>query len=107
MNEIEYLIYLLAFIVGAITGLLLSYKKHGETFIYNKIEIVPLTIAIIGWTLLFNFVLVSIIPSVIIIALALFLISTVLGMRPGYGRYETAIGVLISIAIWSISYLTS
>ncbi|KZX17067.1 energy-converting hydrogenase subunit EhaL family protein [Methanobrevibacter filiformis] len=105
MNDLVYLIYLLAFIIGAIIGLLLSYKKHGEAFIYNKIEIIPLIISIVGWILLLNFGLLTFIPSFILIAIALFLIAIVLGMRPGYGRYETAIAILISIVIWTLSYL--
>jgi energy-converting hydrogenase A subunit L len=103
MYEIIYLIYLLVFIIGAILGLVISYKKHGEAFVYNKIEIIPLILAIIGWILLFNYGLFTIIPSFIIISISLFLIAIVLSMRPGYGRYETIIAILISIAIYSIN----
>ncbi|MDR0900985.1 MAG: DUF2104 domain-containing protein, partial [Methanobrevibacter sp.] len=100
----SYLIYLLAFIIGAVLGLLLSYKKHGEAFIINKIDIVSLIIAIIGWTLLLNHALLAFITPLISISISLFLIALVLGMRPGYGRKETIIGFLIAILIWIISY---
>lgn len=104
MNELFYLIYLLAFIIGAVLGLLISYKKHGEAFIINKIDIISLIISIVGWTLLFNYGLVPIF-SAIIISIALFLIALVFGMRPGYGRKETLIGLMISAIIWIVSYL--
>lgn len=103
MNELFYLIYLLAFIIGAILGLLISYKKHGEAFIINKIDIISLIISIVGWTLLFNYSLIPIF-SAITISIALFLIALVFGMRPGYGRKETLIGILISVIIWIINY---
>jgi energy-converting hydrogenase A subunit L len=104
MNELFYLIYLLTFIIGAISGLLISYKKHGEAFIINKIGMISLIISIVGWTLLFNYNLIPLF-SAIIIAIALFLIALVFGMRPGYGRIETIIGIMISTIIWIISYL--
>jgi len=111
MNELSYLIYLLVFIIGSIVGLLISYKKHGEPFIFNDIDILSLIIAIAGWILLFNYVLlVSLIGFVspeIIISLALFLIALIIGMRPGYGRKETVIGVVVSAIIWIVSYFFS
>jgi energy-converting hydrogenase A subunit L len=109
MNELSYLIYLLVFIIGSIAGLLISYKKHGEPFILNGIDIFSLIMAIVGWVLLINYgLIVSLIGFVspeIIISIALFLIAFILGMRPGYGRKETVIGVIVSIIIWIFSYL--
>lgn len=35
---LEFLIYLLAFIIGSIIGLLYSYKQHGEPFIVKGME---------------------------------------------------------------------
>lgn len=103
MNELSYLIYILVFIIGSVLGLLISYKKHGEPFVYNDIDIISLIISIIGWILLFNFGLFGFIAPEIIISIGLFLIALVMGMRPGYGRKETAIGIVISAIIW-ISY---
>lgn len=105
MNELSYLIYILVFIIGSILGLLISYKKHGEPFVYNDIDIVSLVISIVGWILLFNFGLFGFVSPEIIISIALFLIALVLGMRPGYGRKETAIGIVISAIIWIFYYM--
>lgn len=104
MNELFYLVYLLAFIIGAVSGLLISYKKHGEAFIINETDLISLVISIIGWTLLFNYNLIPLF-SAITISIALFFIALVFGMRPGYGRKETFIGILVSAIIWIISYL--
>jgi energy-converting hydrogenase A subunit L len=57
-------------------------------------------IAIIGWFLTLNSPLLSFIPSYISIAIGLFLVAMVLGMRPGYGRYETIIGLAVGVVIW-------
>lgn len=104
MNELSYLIYILVFIIGSIIGLLISYKKHGEPFVFNDIDIISLIIAIIGWILLFNYglfvSLIGIISPEIIISIALLLITLVIGMRPGYGRKETLIGIAISTMTW-------
>ncbi|MDR3222342.1 MAG: DUF2104 domain-containing protein [Methanobrevibacter sp.] len=103
MNEIIYLIYLLAFIIGSIVGLLFSYKQHGEPFIYNKIDVLVLIIAILSWIILINSdILSSILSPIITISIGLFFTTFVLGMRPGYGRYETVIGIIISIAIYGV-----
>jgi len=111
MNELSYLIYLLVFIIGSIIGLLISYKKHGEPFIFEGIDIFSLIIAIVAWVLLFNYGLfVSLIGFVspeIIISIALFLIALIIGMRPGYGRKETVIGIVISAIICIFSYFFS
>lgn len=105
MSELSYLIYILVFIIGSVLGLLISYKKHGEPFVYNDIDIISLVISIIGWILLFNFGLFEFISPEIVISIALFLIALVIGMRPGYGRKETGIGIVVSAIIWIISYI--
>ena len=105
MNDLIYLIYLLIFIIGLISGLLTSYKKHGEPFIFNDISMIALVMAILGWVLLFNYGLFSFIFPEILISISLFLIAFVGGMRPGYGRKETIIGVIISLFIWIIFYM--
>ncbi|KZX12594.1 energy-converting hydrogenase subunit EhaL family protein [Methanobrevibacter curvatus] len=106
MIELNYLIYIVVFIVGAIAGLLFSYKKHGEPIIFKEINYLVLIMSIIGFFLLFNYGLISfILIPLISISISLFLISFVLGMRPGYGRYEIAIGLMISIIIWIINNL--
>ncbi|MGL6297649.1 MAG: energy-converting hydrogenase subunit EhaL family protein [Methanobacteriaceae archaeon] len=113
MNELSYLLYLIIFVVGAILGLLFSYKKHGEAFIVNTIDIPPLILAILGWALLINYgFFMAIINNIILLPVELFIsisilfISFVIGMRPGYGRKETAIGIIITIFIWIITNLS-
>ena len=104
MDLAPLLIYLLTFLVGSVLGLLVSYKWHGEIFIIQKIDIITLIMAIIGWVLLFNFGLLPHALSMIIIAIALLLIGFVMGMRPGYGRKETLIGIIVSLLIWIITH---
>lgn len=109
MNELSYLIYILVFIIGSIVGLLISYKKYGEPFVYKDIDIISLAITIIGWILLFNHGLFSSMfgfnSPEIIISVALFLVALVFGMRPGYGRKETLIGIIISLMTWFMVYI--
>ena len=97
-----YLVYLLSFVIGMITGLVLSYKKYTEPFVSKKIDYIALIISIIGWILLLNSQFIIYISQYISITIGLFLVAIVLGMRPGYGRYELAIGFGISAIIWII-----
>ncbi|MGF7119031.1 energy-converting hydrogenase subunit EhaL family protein [Methanobacterium oryzae] len=101
-QTIIYLIYILSFVIGMIIGLLLSYKKYTEPFVSNNMDLVALAISIIGWILLINSQLITLIPQYISITIGIFLIATVLGMRPGYGRFELVIGFIVSIIIWLI-----
>ena len=101
MNNITYLIYILSFIIGSILGLVLSYKKYTAPFVTEKIDVIALVMAIIGWVLALNSqLLTTIISPIITITIGIFLIALVLGMRPGYGRYETVLGFVISATIW-------
>jgi len=97
-----YLAYILSFVIGMILGLLLSYRKYKEPFVSKNIDMVALVISIIGWILLLNSQLITLIPQYISITIGLFFIALVLGMRPGYGRYELAIGFIVSGIIWVI-----
>lgn len=91
---IDYMIYLLAFIIGLIVGLLYSYKKHSEPYILKGLEIPALIIAILGWILVINFHF-----NIVLFAIGLFLVGFVIGERPGYGRGETLIGVGVGLLI--------
>jgi energy-converting hydrogenase A subunit L len=95
-----YLAYILSFIIGMITGLLLSYKKYTEPFVSKNIDLAALAISIIGWFLFLNSRFIMFIPQYISITAGLFLVAVVLGMRPGYGRYELAVGFIVSGLIW-------
>lgn len=105
-DQILYLVYILAFVIGSIVGLVLSYKKYTEPFITRNIDLIALILAIIGWMLAVNFALLAIIPYYISITIGVFLIATVIGMRPGYGRYETVIGFAIAALIWILRTVT-
>lgn len=85
-----------------IIGLLLSYKKYTEPFVSKNIDTVALIISIVGWILFLNSQLIMVIPQYISITIGLFFIALVLGMRPGYGRFELVIGFIVSIIIWII-----
>ncbi len=100
MDQVIYLIYILSFVIGMIIGLVLSYKKYTEPFVSKNIDIVALVISIIGWILLLNSQLIMLIPQYISITIGLFLVALVLGMRPGYGRFELVIGFIVSGIIW-------
>lgn len=97
-----YLVYILSFVIGMVIGLLLSYKKYTEPFVSKNVDLVALVISITGWILLLNSQLITLIPQYISITIGLFLVALVLGMRPGYGRYELAIGFIVSGIIWVI-----
>jgi energy-converting hydrogenase A subunit L len=97
---LQFLIYLLIFIIGSILGLVLSYKKYTELYVFNKIDIVALILSIIGWVSFINFY-----NYFVGLVVGLFLIGFVTSMRPGYGRKETVIGLFVSIIIYLIRYL--
>ncbi|MDD1774388.1 MAG: DUF2104 domain-containing protein [Methanobacterium sp.] len=101
--QIIYLLYVLAFIIGSITGLVLSYKKYTEPFVRKNIDLAALILALIGWILTINYSLIeTLIPYYATITIGIFLIAMVIGMRPGYGRFETVIGFAVAGIIWII-----
>ncbi|HSO25127.1 MAG TPA: DUF2104 domain-containing protein [Methanobacteriaceae archaeon] len=103
MTEFLYLIYLISFVIGSIVGLLLSYKKYSAPFVTEKIDSIALVVSIIGWLILLNNQLIVLIQPFVSITVGLFMVAMVLGMRPGYGRYETLIGFLVSGAVWLLT----
>lgn len=103
MEELYYMIYIIVFIAGSILGLLLSYQKHMEPFIISEIDVLTLVLAIIGWFLLFNHGLIGFVSSVILLTISFFFIGLAIGRRPGYGRKETAIGILIAAVVWILT----
>jgi len=102
-NIIIYLIYVLSFIIGSIIGLVLSYKKYTEPFVRKNIDLAALILALVGWIITVNYSIIEpVIPYYISITMGLFLIAMVIGMRPGYGRFETVIGFAVAGIIWII-----
>lgn len=97
---LEFLIYLLAFIIGSIIGLLYSYKQHGEPFIVKGLNVVMYVISVIGWMLAVNCQF-----SQGLIAVGLLLAGFVIGERPGYGRIETLIGIIAAVIVYLIMHL--
>jgi energy-converting hydrogenase A subunit L len=102
MSEIIYLLYIISFVLGSIVGLVLSYRKYKAPYALGKIDLIAMVLAVIGWTLTFNSALITLIPTYITITIGVFLLAMVLGMRPGYGRNETFIGIIIAGIIWII-----
>jgi energy-converting hydrogenase A subunit L len=100
MNDTTYLIYIISFVLGSIVGLVLSYRKYTAPYVTKNIDVTALIISIIGWMIAVNSQLITFIPSLISITIGIFMIALVLGMRPGYGRYETFIGFAISAIVW-------
>jgi energy-converting hydrogenase A subunit L len=89
------MIYILAFAVGSILGLLYSYKQHGEPFVaVTDINMPMLVVSILGWCLAFCS------GNVILSAVGFLLGGFVMGERPGYGRKETAVGLVIAIIMF-------
>lgn len=94
---IDYLIYILAFVIGSVAGLLYSYSKHSEPFVaVNDINTVALVVSAIGWILAID------LGNVILAGLGFLLVGFVMGERPGYGRKETLIGFVVGILIYLI-----
>ena len=92
---LNYMIYILMFAVGSILGLLYSYKQHGEPFVaVTKFNIPFALISIIGWVLGFNS------GNIILSAIGFLLAGFVMGERPGYGRKETAVGLIVGIIVY-------
>lgn len=92
---LDYMIYILVFAVGLILGLLYSYKLHGEPYVADSGFNVPLAIgSVVGWCLGFNS------GNVILSSVGFLLSGFVMGGRPGYGRKETALGLIIAIILY-------
>ena len=94
---LDYMIYILTFSVGSILGLLYSYKQHGEPFVaVTKFNVPFAIISIIGWVLGFCS------GNIILSAIGFLLAGVVMGERPGYGRKETAVGLIIAVIIYFV-----
>ena len=92
---LDYMIYIITFTVGLILGLLYSYSKHGEPFVaVTDLNIPFMVVSIVGWFLGFNS------GNVILSAIGFLLAGFVMGERPGYGRKETAVGLIIAIVTY-------
>lgn len=96
---LNYLVYLLTFVIGSIAGLVYSYKLHGEPYVADdKLNILYCIISIAGWVLAF------ISNNMIIGGVGFILAGFVMGARPGYGRKETAIGLFVAVCVKGLLY---
>jgi energy-converting hydrogenase A subunit L len=92
---LDYMIYILAFAVGSILGLVYSYKKHGEPFVADTdFNMISAVVSILGWCLAFCS------GNVVLSGIGFLLGGFVMGGRPGYGRKETALGLVIAICLY-------
>ena len=99
---LDYMIYILAFAVGSILGLLYSYKKHGEPYVAVPDFNVPSAdVSIVGWCLAFSA------GNVILSAVGFLLGGLIMGERPGYGRKETALGLILAVGLYVLLKLTA
>lgn len=96
---LNYLVYLITFVIGSILGLLYSYKLHGEPYVVDsKLDAKTCIMSVIGWTLGFNS------GSIILGGIGFLLAGFVMGERPGYGRKESAIGLGVAIIIFILHF---
>lgn len=91
MPYFEFLPHLVLFTVGTLVGLEVSYRWHSEPFVIRKIEPIPMVLALLGGGLI-----------IIYAPLGLFFFGFLIGMRPGYGFYETIIGMIFALILWVI-----
>lgn len=97
----DYMIYILAFVIGSILGLLFSYKQHSEPFVeVSNFNGIAVLISIVGWTLAFNA------NNIILSTIGFLLAGFIMGERPGYGRVESALGLIISIIVYLLLHWT-
>lgn len=98
---LDYLVYLLTFVIGSILGLLYSYKLHGEPFVADSsLNSKMCIVSILGWVLGFNS------GNILLGGIGFLLAGFVMGERPGYGRKETAIGLVIAIIVYLLLHWT-
>ena len=99
---LDYMIYILAFAVGSILGLVYSYKQHGEPFVaVSDFNIPAAVVSIVGWCLAFNA------GNVILSAIGFLLGGLIMGERPGYGRKETALGLIVAVGLYLLLKINS
>lgn len=99
---IEYLLDIIAFVIGAIIGLKFSYKQHGEPYVViNKVNMVQLFLAVVA------FLLIAISSNMFLIAIGCFIVGALIGERPGYGRLELVFGFLITAIVYILLKLTN
>lgn len=99
---IEYLLDIIAFVIGAVIGLKFSYKQHSEPYVVvNKVDAIQLIIAVVG------FLLIVISNNMILTAVGCFIVGALIGERPGYGRLELVFGFSFAVIIYLLLKLSN
>ena len=81
---------IILFILGNFIGLEYSYRRYCSPYVERKIDKIALALSIIGGILINS-------P---LYMLGCLLIGFPLGMRPGYGRVEFVIGLIIALLLY-------
>ena len=90
MGLFELNLAIILFIIGNFIGLEYSYRKYSSPYVERMIDKIALALSIIGGGLINS-------P---LYMLGCLLIGFPLGMRPGYGRDEFAIGVIMALLLY-------
>jgi len=90
MGLFELNLAIILFIIGNFIGLEYSYKKYSSPYVDRGIDKFALAISIFG----------GILVNTPLYMLGCLLIGFPLGMRPGYGRVEFVIGLIIALLLY-------
>ncbi len=90
MELFEINLAILLFIIGNFIGLEYSYKKYSSPYVEKRIDKIALVLSIIGGILI----------NTPMYMLGCLLIGFPLGMRPGYGRVEFIVGLIIALLFY-------
>ncbi|MEO2117962.1 MAG: DUF2104 domain-containing protein [Methanocaldococcus sp.] len=92
MELFEINLAIILFIIGNFIGLEYSYKKYASPYVERKIDKIALVLSIIGGILI----------NTPLYMIGCLLIGFPLGMRPGYGRIEFIVGLIVALLIYSL-----
>ncbi len=90
MELFEINLAILLFIIGNFIGLEYSYKKYSSPYVEKRIDKIALVLSIIGGILI----------NTPMYMLGCLLIGFPLGMRPGYGRVEFIVGLIMALLFY-------
>ncbi|XRO75332.1 energy-converting hydrogenase subunit EhaL family protein [Methanocaldococcus sp. 28A] len=89
MGLFELNLAIILFIVGNFIGLEYSYRKYSSPYVEKNIDKIALALSILG----------GILVNSPLYMLGCLLIGFPLGMRPGYGRIEFIVGLIIALLL--------
>ncbi|XRP96948.1 energy-converting hydrogenase subunit EhaL family protein [Methanocaldococcus sp. 16A] len=94
MGLFELNLAIILFIVGNFIGLEYSYRKYSSPYVEKKIDKIALALSILG----------GILVNSPLYLLGCLLIGFPLGMRPGYGRIEFIVGLIIALLLYILRW---